>query len=421
MGPFLKLVAAVVRSFPGIFQSPTVDLLYLVVLGLVASQYARVQSTEERLFGRAKNRALHQTLVSVGMGFIGGLFASILLVMIGVTLNESGVSQLLPLALILFLISPRFLCYSYAGGLASLGYLMFGWPKVNVPVITALVACLHAAESLLIYLSGHSCSTPLYVSDRDGNVVGGFALQRFWPIPLLVLMMIRVPDISRLQGILQLPDWWPLIGGAPPSGLGTPVYHMMPVIAALGYSDLAVARGPREKSRRTSLTLFAFSAILLALSIASTFWPAFAWVAALFSPLGHEVVVRLGVRDEFARNPRYPSSRRLLVVMDVLDQSLAHKAGIRPGNVIISAQGVPVFTRDELQAAIAGATEIALTFVDGPGAVFQRRVVLTRNAPDEPLGIITAPQVGDEPLARSYSEGPLVRLLKRIVLRTSRQ
>lgn len=211
VGPLFELIVSVLRSYPGIFSNMAVDILYLVVLGLVASQYARVQSTEEKLYGTAKNKAFYQTASAIGLGLIGGLLASLLLVLVGVSVTDSGIVYLLPLAVLLYLFSPRFLCYSYAGGLAGLSYLVFGWPKINVPAVMALVACLHAAEAFLIRISGHSCSTPLYVSHENGDVVGGFALQRFWPIPLIVLFLIKVPNLSYLQGLIHLPDWWPLI------------------------------------------------------------------------------------------------------------------------------------------------------------------------------------------------------------------
>jgi hypothetical protein len=80
------------------FASPIVAVLYLVVLGLVAFQYQRIQSMEERMFGRPLNRALGHTLVSMALGLLGGLFASILLVMVGVTVSDSGVGYLLPIS-----------------------------------------------------------------------------------------------------------------------------------------------------------------------------------------------------------------------------------------------------------------------------------------------------------------------------------
>jgi hypothetical protein len=412
LSPLLELLGSVIKSYPGIFASPVVDMLYLVVLGLVALQYSRVQSMEVRLFGRARNRVLGHTLTSVGLGLLGGLAASVLLVMVGVTVSDSGIGYLLPISLFLFLLSPRFLCFSYAGGLISLSYLLFGWPKVNVAAVMALVACLHAAESLLIRVSGESCATPLYIEGKDGRTVGGFSLQRFWPIPLIVLFLVRVPDVSALSGVINLPDWWPLIKAPEVAGVGTPVFAMMPIVAALGYGDLALSRSPREKARVTSKNLFLFSAILLGFAIAASRWPAFAWVAALFSPLGHEVVIKAGNRDEMDREPRYTSSSAGVVLLDVFEDGAAAKAGLRRGYLLTEAQGTPLRSRHDLEEALQEPGDMTFT-VKVPGSNAVRQFAVRRLA-NEPLGAIISPYLGDQPFVSASSEGPLLRLLKRL-------
>jgi len=61
---------------------------------------------------------------------------------------------------------------------------------------------------------------------------------------------------------------------------------MMPLIAALGYGDIAVARNPRDKASITARNLMWFSVVLLLLSIAASRWQPFVWVATLFAPSG---------------------------------------------------------------------------------------------------------------------------------------
>ena len=412
MNPLLDLLTSVVKSYPGIFSSPVVDVLYLVVLGLVAAQYGRVQSMEERMFEHPKNRALGHTLVSMGLGLLGGLAASVLLVMVGVTVSDSGLGYLLPIALFLFLWSPRFLCFSYSGGLLSLSYLLFGWPRVNVAAITALVACLHAAESLLIRLSGHSCATPVYIQGKDERTIGGFSLQRFWPIPLIVLFLVRVPDVSALSGVISLPDWWPLIKAPEVAGVGTPVFTMMPIIAALGYGDLALSRTPKEKAKATSRLLFLYSAILLGFSIAASRWSAFTWVAALFAPLGHEVIIHLGNRDERERDPRFVSTASGVTLLDILGKGAAQKAGLEQGYVLTEAQGIPLHSRHDLEEILKEPGDIVFT-VRPPRSTVARQVTVHREV-DEPLGAIISPGLGDQPFVSTHSEGPLLRLLKRL-------
>ncbi|MGI6620811.1 MAG: PDZ domain-containing protein [Bacillota bacterium] len=415
MGPLFQLVKSVLRSYPGIFSNPAVDVLYLVVLVLIASQYARVQRTEERLYGTASNKAFWQTLSAVGLGLLGGLLASLLMVFIGVSVTDSGIAYLMPVALLLYLFSPRLLCFSYAGGLAALSHLIFGWPKVNVPALMALVACLHAAEAFLILLSGHTCSTPLYLSHENGDVVGGFALQRFWPIPLIVLLLIKVPDLSQVPDLIYLPDWWPLIKAPDIPGPGHPVFAMMPLIAALGYGDIAIARAPRDKARITSRNLMLFSIALLILSVAGSKWQPFAWVATLFAPIGHELVIRAGLREEYGQEPIYTPVQEGVLLLDVAEGSPAKRAGLKSGNIIRLVDDVHVADRNSLEAALAGTSgPVSLWIHDSRGSQALRRVEVRREAGEE-LGIIPVPEPDDKPMAGSTSEGPLLRFIKNLI------
>jgi len=418
VGPLIELVGSVIRSYPSIFGNPVVDGLYLVVLVLVTVQYHKIQSIEEKLYGTAKNKAFRNTLYAIGLGLVGGLFASLLLVIVGVSVSDSGIGYLFPLALLLFLVSPRFVCYSYAGGLAGLSYLLFGWPKINVPSVMGLVACLHAAEAFLIRISGHSCSTPFYVSSKDGKVVGGFALQRFWPIPLIVLFLIQAPFLSDIQDLIYLPDWWPLI--KTPGDLSTKdmIFAMMPVIAALGYGDIAVASNPKDKSISTSKTLMLFSVVLLILSIMASRWPLFAWVAALFSPIGHELVIKKGLKQEFENPPIYVPPERGAMVLDVVHGSPAEKSGIRTGDIIVMVDGREVNSRhDFLQSAESSESEGLVVTIERQGQDGQVETVHTdiRIVHGEPIGIIFVPEPGDEPMVSQYNEGIMVTFIKKML------
>jgi len=414
MGPLGELLLSVIKSYPGIFLNPVVDALYLVVLGLVAVQYGKIQSIEERVYGKAKNKAVYQTAVSIGYGLFGGLLASVLLVLVGVSINDAGLGYLLPIALFLFLFSPRFLCFSYSGALVSLSYLVFGWPKVNVPAMMALVACLHAAESLLIRLSGSTCATPLYLADNERGALGGFSLQRFWPIPLIVLTVVRIPDVTGLEGLIHLPDWWPLIAAAEAPGVGVPVFTMVPLVAALGYGDLSVSRAPREKARSTSRALALFSFLLLLFSMAASRWSGFSWVAVLFAPIAHEVVIRVGAKEELAALPYFRAAPDGVMVLDVIEGSPSHKARLNRGDVILAARGVPVRTREDLYLVLKEPGPAQLLVRDYAGKTM-REVLINRES--EPIGVITVPQLGDQPMVSTVSAGPLGQLFKNLFRR----
>ncbi|MEW5865622.1 MAG: PDZ domain-containing protein, partial [Bacillota bacterium] len=210
MFPFGKVIVTILMLIPQVLLHP----VFWTVVMLVAMQYARTARVQQKVFGQAVESPASLVLTSLLTGAAAGLVASMIFVFIGVTVTGAGVSFILPLALVLMLIDPRFLCFSYAGGLLALSNLLFGFPKVGIPEIMILVAVLHLIESLLIRTTGDQGALPLYMKTRDGKVVGGFLLQKFWPIPL-VGMMLLTPQMSEIKdiarGLISMPDWWPLI------------------------------------------------------------------------------------------------------------------------------------------------------------------------------------------------------------------
>ena len=210
--PFLDLVRLIGQTVALSLQRLDILLIIGVVLLMVYTQYQRTAVLERRLFGFVKNRPGEQMARSLADGAIGGLIATTVFVVIGISLNEVGIWYLWGLALFLIFFHPRFMCFSYGGGLLALAYLLFGVPVVDVPALMALVAVLHLVEAVLDLSLGGSRSTPVYVRSGQGTVVGGFTLQKFWPLPFIALVGAVVPA-EILQGShgVSMPEWWPII------------------------------------------------------------------------------------------------------------------------------------------------------------------------------------------------------------------
>ena len=251
MFPLGKIIITILMLIPQVVFHP----VFWMVIVLIAAQYSRAARVESSVYGQAVEPPLSRILTSVLLGVIAGFFASLILVFIGVTVTRAGISFILPLAVLFMLIDQRFLCFSYAGGLVALSSLIFGWPEVGVPEIMILVAVLHLIEGLLIRTTGSRGAIPLYMQVQEGHVVGGFVLQKFWPIPIVSMMILTLEasEIQSLaQGLISMPDWWPLIKPGIPSPEGHELLFAMFVIpAALGYGDFALARSPEERARRS--------------------------------------------------------------------------------------------------------------------------------------------------------------------------
>jgi len=96
------------------------------------------------------------------------------------------------------------------------------------------------------------------------------------------------------------------------------------------------------------LHLFVFSLSLLLLALAGSRWTPVTWLAALFSPLGHEMVIWLGMRAERNRPAYYVNPAQGVMILDVRPGTPAAQAGLRSRDIVLAVNGIPVNRREEL-------------------------------------------------------------------------
>lgn len=355
MSPFVELLPLMFKSFGSILGNP----LFWVLIGVVAFLYRKMAAVSRYLFPTPGVSLRRLILLAIIAGIGGGFLGSFLLIIVGISFNQLGGLSLLFTALLLMLIQRRFLCFAYAGGVLSLSHLLLGFPQqLNVAQVMALVAVLHLVEALLIFATGHLDPLPVYVADQRGEVVGGFNLQKFWPLPLAVFLVGIYPDPGVLKGLINMPDWWPLLKanlGGPGSGSGELVYSMLALPAVLGYGDIAITTTPRQKTRRAAGELAGYSVFLLLLAIAAGSSKLFAYAAALFGPLGHEALIHLERRSEQQGKPLYVPVQEGLKLLHVWRGSPLAKAGVKSGDILLRVNGRAVHDERELREAIRGA------------------------------------------------------------------
>lgn len=413
-------------------------LVFPVMLGIVMSivyrQHSRQARLEEYLFGAPFSTPLRQTLLSLGFGILGGLAASIIMIFAGLPLNlgsgssmGTGIIFVWPVVLILMMIAPRFMCFAYGGGVVGLvslflralavlfpGILEVGLIKalasIDLPSLMSLVALLHLTESILILISGHLNASPIVIEREDGRVAAGFMLQRFWPLPLVALIATAERTIGG--DTIPMPEWWPLL--APmlevPPGMIL-VLSVFPVVAALGYSDLAVAHNPREKSRRSFVHLLAYSIILLVLALVSAKLPWLQILPVLFAPLGHEYLIQLGNRIEWTKPALFAPRERGVLLLATMPNSPARLAGLDTGWLILAANGVEVNSRRDLAGALLLFPGLVELDVESPeGKLQQVRI----HQKDGRMGLVAVPDVDEKgTFLKIQQEGVLTRWLKK--------
>lgn len=402
--PLGAVTPEILQTLAAVFSEPQILQLFLLVLAIVALQYYRIARVREKFFGLSPRGVWRDVWQATFFGLLGGLLASYLIVVVGLTLSGSGLMYLWPLALLLMFIDARFLCFAYAGGILALSSLLVGWPDISVPQILGLVAILHLVEAFLILISGHLGATPIFIKNQEGQVVGGFALQKLWPIPLTALVVVG--HSSGAAGGICMPDWWPLIRQGLGPHVDTLMFGLMPVVAGLGYGDLAVARTPRQKSRISACILGFYSLLLLGLAVLADRQPGWAVAAALFSPLGHELVICLGKRLEAGKAVYRPVAQGVKV-LDVLPGYPAWQAGIRSGDIIMEVNGMAVSSRQGLEFALGIYPNLQLTYYSvGDRRVYREGIEYQGK---QMLGLLPVPEGGEDSYMELSTRGPFRR------------
>ncbi|HEY8488339.1 MAG TPA: PDZ domain-containing protein [Thermaerobacter sp.] len=367
-GELVRLL--LVDTLPATVLNPSTAPLFLLVVGLVAFQYARVGRLEAELFGRPLEPLWHRVLTAVAAGLLGGFVGGLVMTAAGVVLEPRDVAPLWPVALALALIRPRFLCFAYATGLIGASHLLLGWPQVHIPGLVALVGVLHLAEAILVSIDGAEGATPILARNGRGEVVGGFLLQRFWPVPAAILVMVQ---LTVPGGGIEMPSWWPLVGPADPSLLNAAGWIVVafPLVAGLGYTDVALTATPASRSRRMAGVMLVYSALLVLLATLAERDARWLWPATLASPLLHEAMIQLGLARERWGRPLYGPSPDGARVLWVRPRSPAAALGLQPGDVILAANGHPVRREADLRA-------VAMDLWEGPPRVFDLRMEVLR-------------------------------------------
>ena len=291
--------------------------LFWIVVGIIFFQYKRIGEMGKKTLGMMKISPVENTLRSIIIGMLGGILAGVVFSHLNIIINPKDFYFILPLAIILSLIHPRFICFAYSGGIVSILSLVFGYPNVNVSGIMMMVGVLHLVESLLILIDGAVGKIPFFM-EKGGNIIGGFTMNRFWPVPFTV-----------------------------PVNRG----HIFPItiIAILGYGDFALTNYPETKVKETSRILFLFSIILILFAKLSNQHHIFGYAAAIFAPFGHELTIGIGRIREKGGNYIFTPSDKGLKILDVLPNGIGERMGFEPGDIILSINDNRINNKEDIE------------------------------------------------------------------------
>lgn len=365
---------------------------YWIMLIIIIFMYRRTAGVELTVLGK-QFPMLEKLSGSVLLGMMGGLVGSLLVVFMGITIESytsvdqgalySGILYLWVIAILLAFIDPRYLCFSYAGGIVAMANLLTGFPNIYAPGLLALIGILHLIESFLIWLDGYTYAVPLFIKRKNGEIVGGFMMNKMWAIPLLILgvgvgatasggsLINSLMDSAGKMLVPHMPEWWPLVKqpGLLKTGMAL-AYMPLLVPVVLGYGDMAITRSPEKRCSDSAQKLALYSVILIALAAMASVFRPFGFAAAVFAPAAHEFLIVRGKREEEEGIPFYGAAEEGIRVLYPRKGSPSDKMKLKPGEIILSINNMPLNYESQLTEFLSqGPSYIWMNIKDCDGKI----------------------------------------------------
>ncbi|MFD0590693.1 serine protease [Paenibacillus sp. GCM10027627] len=336
-----------------------VQPFYYIAILFIILQYSRQIRMERQLFAVKLHSWIRLTVKAVLVGFLMGLAVSVCGAFIGAGITPASVLWLWSIAAILLLFRVRYLCFAYSAGIVALlqwvigftpleergdwlGSLASSLQSLDAAGLLFLVALLHLAEALLVSAQGDKLATPLFLEGKRGKLVGGYLLQGFWPVPLLLL-------VPAGDGVMSFTlPWTPLFAGGEAQNWSIAALPMV-----IGFTEMTRSMLPRDKAKHAAKGLLLYSVILGVVAVAAWFVPALLPLAAIASILLHEAIIWRSKLAESRRTPLFVHDGRGLRILGIVPETPAEAMGLHAGEIIYKANGIRVASKEELYDALA--------------------------------------------------------------------
>lgn len=340
----MDLVLYTLRSVAYVMVEPSLVFM-LILLGIMFySKNRKLAVMQKMIIGESINSPLELTLSQIVLGLLAGIAVSLIFSFLGITFQEnSGIEFLFIVSVILMIIKPRWVCFSYSGAILGFISLIFTYGniltsdetelfRINIMTLMTFVGVLHIIEAFLVMFDGNRGAIPVF-SNKKGKIIGGYALRRNWVIPIAIFIAYNTATIGEIgSSALATPSWWPLLkDGSILALIGTSVLSMFPFFGVLGYSAVTFTRGKKAKAVSSGVYILGYGVILTIVAQVARFGLAGEIAVLVFAPLGHEAMLYIQKKIEEKRQPLYVSGEDGIAVLEVIPDSIAFKAGIKPG------------------------------------------------------------------------------------------
>lgn len=351
----MDLLIYTLRSVAGAIITPPLVFLLISLIVMLHLKNRKVVVMQKIILGGSVNSSIELTLSQLVLGVLGGCIGSLILTSLGVVFKESsGIVYLFIVSILLMFIKPRLICFSYSGAVLGLISIVIKTLSAFIPQLSnntifeidvlyliLFIGVFHIVEGILVMIDGDRGAVPVF-TNKDEKILGGYALKRYWVLPVSIMLAISMDNspLNYITESIQNPNWWPLIKS--PTGLAliaSSVISMFPFYTILGYSSITFTRSKREKAISSGAHILIYGIILIVVAQVARFGVLGEIAAIIFTPLGHEIMLRHQIKDEEKRKPKFVSDEDGLTILEISPDSQVRKFDVNIESKLLSING----------------------------------------------------------------------------------
>lgn len=377
-------------------------LVMLVVFGIIFYfKNVRIVSIQKMTLGEGLNTPLELTLSQIVLGILAGAIGSVILSVLGVTFSEnSGIEFIFMISILSLFYKKKYISYTYSAAiLGAIGIALKFISNItdmklflNIDILSLMtfVGVIYILEGVLIIFDGSRGAIPVFTK-KDDKIVGGFSFNRYWPIPVAILMIFNNSIAGEDSIYSNVSSWWPIINNkAVLSLLATAMIASIPLYGIMGYSNVTFTQEKKTKSLRCGITILIYGisvslvAQLAGINILGEI------IAIIYAPLAFEVIMRYEYRVEKKGQSLYVSDDEGIMVLEVTPNSPAYEVGIKRGDKIIEINGQNIKSEGDIfKVARDSILKVPIKVKNNSGQVLEY-IVQPRN---KRLGLLLVPKM----------------------------
>lgn len=401
----MELILYTLRMVAYAIVEPT-HLFMLIILGILFYlKNKKIAVMQKITLGESINSSLELTLSQLSLGIIAGAIGSVILSSLGIVFSEnSGIEFIFLLSILLLFIKKRYICFSYSGAVLGALSIIFNlisnvtntesYLNINILALMTFVGVMHIIEGILIMIDGSRGAIPVF-SNKGNKIVGGYAYNRYWALPVAILMaMGTIVGSGDMTVSMETPNWWPLINKKETLLiLSTTIIASIPFYGLLSYSAISFTKDKIKKPLYSGVGVLLYGISLMVISQLASFGLIGQIIVVIYAPLAHEIMIKIQNNIESKGKYLYVTDEEGFTVLEISKYSAIFKGGLRRGDKVLELNNSKLKSEIEIIKMLrSNVSKFTLKVKKISGEIVDLTIIPEKNS----LGVLFVPKMVEE-------------------------